>query len=93
MAEIERVAEIEMVDADLARRFNELKPKDFNEMPNMNNTVRLHRVLRAPACGTELTIVQEGIPEVIPIEMCYLGWQESLLQLVNLVEPEIQDGA
>ena len=47
----------------------------------------------SPACGTELTIVQEGIPEVIPIEMCYLGWQESLLQLVNLVEPEIPDGA
>lgn len=38
-------------------------------------------------CGTEVSIVQEGIPDVIPLEMCYLGWQESLLQLVTLVEP------
>ena len=41
------------------------------------------------SCGTELNIVQEGIPEVIPVEMCYLGWQESLAQLATLVEPEI----
>ena len=40
-------------------------------------------------CGTEINIVQAGIPEVIPVEMCYLGWQESLLQLATLVEPEI----
>ena len=40
-------------------------------------------------CGTELTIVQEGLPEAIPVEMCYLGWQESLLQLAKLVEPDI----
>jgi uncharacterized protein YndB with AHSA1/START domain len=42
--------------------------------------------------GTELTVVQEGIPAVIPIEMCYLGWQQSLAQLATLVEPEIPDG-
>jgi hypothetical protein len=42
-------------------------------------------------CGTEIAIVQEGIPAVIPLEMCYLGWQESLAQLANLVEPEIPD--
>jgi hypothetical protein len=47
--------------------------------------------LRQVSCGTELTIVQEGIPEVIPPEMCYLGWQESLAQLANLVEPEIPE--
>lgn len=41
------------------------------------------------SCGTELTIVQAGIPEAIPLEMCYLGWQESLTQLAALVEPEI----
>jgi hypothetical protein len=40
-------------------------------------------------CGTEIHIVQEGIPAVIPAEMCYLGWQESLTQLAQLVEPEI----
>ena len=43
------------------------------------------------SCGTELNVVQEGIPEAIPVEMCYLGWQESLAQLAKLVEPEIPD--
>jgi uncharacterized protein YndB with AHSA1/START domain len=43
------------------------------------------------ACGTEISIAQSGIPEVIPLEMCYLGWQESLEQLARLVEPDIQD--
>jgi uncharacterized protein YndB with AHSA1/START domain len=46
-------------------------------------------VLKPVSCGTELNVVQEGLPEAIPIEMCYLGWQESLAQLANLVEPEI----
>jgi len=46
-------------------------------------------VLKQVSCGTELIIVQEGLPEVIPLEMCYLGWQESLAQLATLVEPEI----
>ena len=45
--------------------------------------------LKAVACGTELTAVQEGIPEAIPVEMCYLGWQETLVLLAQLVEPEI----
>jgi uncharacterized protein YndB with AHSA1/START domain len=47
--------------------------------------------LKAVSCGTDLSIVQEGIPDVIPLEMCYLGWQESLVQLAQLVEPEIED--
>jgi uncharacterized protein YndB with AHSA1/START domain len=47
--------------------------------------------LRAVSCGTELNVVQEGIPEAIPVEMCYLGWQESLDHLARLVEPEIRD--
>ena len=47
--------------------------------------------LRTVACGTELSIVQEGIPAAIPVEMCYLGWQESLEQLARLVEPEVAD--
>lgn len=51
----------------------------------MVTTVSVGRV----ACGTDLLVVQEGIPEVIPVEMCYLGWQESLAQLARLVEPEI----
>jgi uncharacterized protein YndB with AHSA1/START domain len=45
--------------------------------------------LRAVSCGTEMEIVHEGLPSEIPAEMCYLGWQESLLQLAALVEPEI----
>jgi hypothetical protein len=47
--------------------------------------------LKEVSCGTELIIVQEGIPEVIPLEFCYLGWQESLDQLVKLTEPNIPD--
>jgi uncharacterized protein YndB with AHSA1/START domain len=47
--------------------------------------------LRAVLCGTELNVVQEGIPEAIPTEFCYLGWQESLEHLARLVEPEIPD--
>ena len=46
----------------------------------------------AVLCGTELTVVQEGIPAAIPVEMCYLGWQESLAQLAALVEPDIPGG-
>jgi len=53
----------------------------------MVTTVSLAQV----SCGTELNIVQEGIPEAIPVEMCYLGWQESLAQLAQLVEPVIPD--
>ena len=45
--------------------------------------------LRAVSCGTELSVLQQGIPDVIPTEMCYLGWQESLRNLARLVEPEI----
>ena len=51
----------------------------------MQTTVTFKEV----SCGTELTVVQEGLPEAIPLEMCYLGWQESLAQLAKLVEPEI----
>lgn len=48
-------------------------------------------VLREVFCGTELNVTQEGIPAMIPVEACYLGWQESLMQLAKLVEPEIPD--
>jgi len=61
--------------------------EDTNMPGQMKTTVVLTPVL----CGTEINIVQEGLPEVIPLEMCYLGWQESLAQLANLVEPEIPD--
>ena len=57
--------------------------------PNLPGEIQVTVSIRAVSCGSELAIVQEGIPEVIPLEMCYLGWQESLAQLANLVEPEI----
>jgi uncharacterized protein YndB with AHSA1/START domain len=57
--------------------------------PNLPGEIQVCVELKAVVGGTELRIVQEGIPEVIPVEMCYLGWQESLAQLAQLVEPEI----
>ena len=60
---------------------------NLNMPGEMVTTVSLAKVM----CGTEVSIVQEGIPQAIPVEMCYLGWQESLAQLATLVEPEIPD--
>ena len=57
--------------------------------PNLPGVMNVTVALRQVLCGTEVQVVQEGIPEVIPVEMCYLGWQESLAQLAQLVEPEI----
>ena len=57
--------------------------------PNLPGVLQVSVTLKPVLCGTEVNIVQEGIPEVIPLEMCYLGWQESLAQLATLVEPEI----
>jgi uncharacterized protein YndB with AHSA1/START domain len=59
--------------------------------PGLPGVMRTTVSLQAVLCGTELSVVQEGIPAEIPTEMCYLGWQESLLQLANLVEPKIPD--
>jgi uncharacterized protein YndB with AHSA1/START domain len=64
---------------------------DKFEDPNFPGVLKVTVVLKAVSCGTELSIVQEGIPEAIPVEMCYLGWQESLASLARLVEPEIPD--
>ena len=57
--------------------------------PNLPGEMRNTIVLKEVSCGTEISIVQEGVPEAIPAEMCYLGWQESLKQLAKLVDPEI----
>ena len=59
--------------------------------PGLPGEMHVTVKLRAVSCGTEVSIEQAGIPEVIPTEMCYLGWQESLLQLATLVEPDIPD--
>lgn len=57
--------------------------------PNLPGEITATIGFRSVSCGTEVHIVQEGLPDVIPLEGCYLGWQESLNQLANLVEPEI----
>jgi uncharacterized protein YndB with AHSA1/START domain len=59
--------------------------------PNLPGEMKTTVTLTQVSCGTEIDIVQAGVPEVIPLEMCYLGWQESLAQLAKLVEPEIPD--
>jgi uncharacterized protein YndB with AHSA1/START domain len=64
---------------------------DRFEDPGTPGVMKTTVTLRAVSCGTELQIVQEGIPEAIPVELCYLGWQESLAQLAHLVEPQIPD--
>ncbi len=57
--------------------------------PNLPGELQVTITLRPVICGTELAVTQSGIPEAIPLELCYLGWQESLLQLATLVEPDI----
>ncbi|NOJ28377.1 MAG: toxin, partial [Nitrososphaera sp.] len=59
--------------------------------PNLPGEIQVTVTLKKVSVGTELTIVQEGLPDVIPLEACYLGWQESLANLAKLVEPEIPD--
>jgi len=59
--------------------------------PNLPGEIQVTVTLKKVSVGTELTIVQEGVPSVIPLEACYLGWQESLANLARLVEPEIPD--
>lgn len=66
-----------------------LRYTDKFEDPNLPGELLVTVILKQVSCGTEISITQEGIPEVIPVEMCYLGWQESLAQLATLVEPEI----
>lgn len=71
--------------------FERIKYTDKFDDPNLPGEIQVTVVLTPVSCGTEVNIVQEGIPSVIPVEMCYLGWQESLEQLARLVEPEIPD--
>ena len=79
-------------------KFLEIKPNEFLKYtdkfdnPNLPGEMITSIWLNKVSCGTELKVVQEGIPSVIPTEMCYLGWQESLQKLIKLVEPEILEG-
>ena len=68
-----------------------IKHSDAFDDPNLPGSMTTSIWFNAVSCGTELKVLQEGIPAVIPAEMCYLGWQESLEKLIKLVEPEIPD--
>ena len=71
--------------------FERIRYTDKFDDPNLPGEMQTTVSLKPVSCGTDMNIVQEGVPEVIPVEMCYLGWQESLAQLAKLVEPEIPD--
>ena len=68
-----------------------LRYTDVFDDPNLPGQMVTTVTLNAVSCGTELKVAQEGIPDVIPVEACYLGWQESLTLLALLVEPNIPD--
>jgi uncharacterized protein YndB with AHSA1/START domain len=78
-------------------KYLELKPGEYIRYsdqfddPNLPGEMITTVTIKQVSCGSDVTIVQEGVPDVIPPEMCYLGWQDSLDQLANLVEPEIPD--
>jgi uncharacterized protein YndB with AHSA1/START domain len=78
-------------------KYVEIKPNEFLKYtdrfddPNLPGEMTTSVWLRKVLAGTEIKILQEGIPSVIPTEMCYLGWQDSLEKLAKLVEPEIPD--
>jgi uncharacterized protein YndB with AHSA1/START domain len=68
-----------------------LRYTDRFDDPNLPGEIQVTVTLKKVSVGTELNIVQEGLPDVIPVEACYLGWQQSLRNLARLVEPEIPD--
>ena len=68
-----------------------LRYTDNFDDPNLPGEIQVTVVLKKVSLGTEITIVQEWLPTVIPLEVCYVGWQQSLNNLAKLVEPEIPD--
>jgi uncharacterized protein YndB with AHSA1/START domain len=68
-----------------------IRYSDKFDDPNLPGEMQVTVTLKAVFCGTDVNILQEGVPSVIPTEACYLGWQESLALLAQLVEPEIPD--
>ena len=68
-----------------------IRHTDVFDDPNLPGEIVATVTLKKVSCGTELTVVQEGVPAIIPAEACYLGWQESLILLAKLVEAEIPD--
>ena len=68
-----------------------LRYTDNFDDPNLSGEIQVTVILKKVSLGTEMTIVQEGLPTVIPLEACYVGWQQSLNNLAKLVEPEIPE--
>lgn len=68
-----------------------LRYTDNFDDPNLSGEIQVTVILKKVSLGTEITIVQEGLPTVIPLEACYVGWQQSLNNLAKLVEPEIPE--
>jgi uncharacterized protein YndB with AHSA1/START domain len=68
-----------------------LRYTDRFDDPNLPGVIEVTVVLKKVSCGTELNITQSGLPDIIPLEACYLGWQDSLRNLAKLVEPEINE--
>jgi uncharacterized protein YndB with AHSA1/START domain len=66
-----------------------IRYNDKFDDPNLPGSMEVTVLLSPVSCGTDISITQSGVPDVIPLEMCYLGWQESLTQLATLVEPDI----
>jgi uncharacterized protein YndB with AHSA1/START domain len=78
-----RSADLELVPGE------RLRYTDKFDDPKLPGEIQVTVALKPVSCGTELNIVQEGLPDAIPVEACYLGWQDSLRNLASLVEPEI----
>jgi uncharacterized protein YndB with AHSA1/START domain len=70
-----------------------IRYSDKFEDPNLPGEMSVTITFRKVLCGTDIEIVQQGLPAAIPVEFCYVGWQESLALLANVVEPELPDGA
>jgi uncharacterized protein YndB with AHSA1/START domain len=68
-----------------------IRYSDQFDDPNLPGEMITTVTIKSVSCGADVSIVQEGVPDIIPAEMCYLGWQDSLDQLIKLVEPEIPD--
>lgn len=73
--------------------YERIRYTDAFDDPNLPGEMQVTISMKPVACGTELEIEQSGLPAAIPVEFCYLGWQETLEMLAKLVEPEIPDGA
>ncbi len=76
---------LELVPGELIRY------SDRFDDPNLPGDIQVTVRLKKVSVGTELSVIQDGLPDVIPAEACYLGWQESLSQLAHLVEPDIRE--